>query len=162
MNELIHAAEAAARSIEAAAAEHGTTYAAAQAAYGVEVEVLVGEDWGFLGDLEDGAEVKAVRLFDCDGERGRACRTVEQVEGERVKWVRMLESVVESATSADDTTRETVMPTYELRYKINGLWYSRMVQAVDQSDAIDRLGHEVVWDEGTIKATLLTEEPTSD
>lgn len=88
---LLATADAAARSIEKAAAEEGTAYAAAQTFYGVEVEALIGDDWVRVRDLEDGAEVEAVRLFDCDGERGAACRTVEQVEAERVKWVRMLE-----------------------------------------------------------------------
>lgn len=84
---LLAAADAAARSIEEAAAEEGTAYAAAQTFYGVEVEALVGDEWVRVRDLEDGAEVEAVRLFDCDGERGGVCRTVEQVEAERVKWV---------------------------------------------------------------------------
>lgn len=94
---LLAAATAAARSIEEAAAEEGAAYAAAQTFYGVEVEALVGDEWVRVRDLEQGdeAEVEAVRLFDCDGERGATCRTVEQVEAERVKWIEMMESAVE-------------------------------------------------------------------
>lgn len=92
---LLTAAKAAARSIEEAAAEEGAAYAAAQTFYGVETEALVGDEWVRTRDLEDGTEVEAVRLFDCDGERGRACRTVEQVEAERVKWVGMLASATD-------------------------------------------------------------------
>ncbi len=87
---LLIAADAAARSIEAFAAEHSTTYAAAQTFYGVEVEALVKDKWVRLRELKAGAEVEAVRLFDCDGERGRECRTIEEVEAERVQWIDLL------------------------------------------------------------------------
>jgi hypothetical protein len=66
-------------------------YFAGQTYYGVEAEALVGEEWVNTEALEDGAEIEAVRLFDCDGERGRTCRTVAQVEAERVKWVKWIE-----------------------------------------------------------------------
>lgn len=72
------------------AAEHGTTYFASQTFYGIGVEVLVAGEWVGVGDLEEGAEVEAVRLFDCDGERSRTCRTLDQVEAERVEWVGIL------------------------------------------------------------------------
>jgi hypothetical protein len=83
---LITAANAAATSIEEAAAEDGGAYMAAQSFYGVEVEALVDDEWVRAQDVEDDAEVEAVRLFDCDGNRGAECRTIEEVEAERLKW----------------------------------------------------------------------------
>jgi len=89
--ELLTAAAAAAAEIEKAAAECGATHHAAQTSYGVEVEALVGGEWVEVGDLEDGAVVEAVRLFDCDGERGRTCRTVAAVETDKAAWINTLE-----------------------------------------------------------------------
>ena len=85
---LIAAAEAAALAVERAAADRGAAYAAAQSFYGVEVEALVGDEWVRVRDLREAevGRVEAVRLFDCDAERGEACRTVGQVRAERARW----------------------------------------------------------------------------
>lgn len=87
---LLEAAEAAARSIEAKAAERGTPCFSGQTFYGVEVEALVGGRWVRARDLEDGATVGAVRLFDCDGNRGTRCESVKEVEAQRDWWVEIL------------------------------------------------------------------------
>ena len=88
-NELFAAAKAAAASIEKTAAEYSSTFHANQTTYGVDVEILVGEEW--TEDLTDLASAEAVRLFDCDGERGATCRTVTQVKADESKWVSALE-----------------------------------------------------------------------
>ena len=86
---LISAAEAAAVRIEKEAAEGGVTFGAEQSFYGVEVEILVGDDWVRLSDTTDEqrAEVEAVRLFDCDGNRGAECRTAEEVDADVETWL---------------------------------------------------------------------------
>lgn len=97
---LLTAAEAAAREIEKAAADLGISYAAAQTFYGVGIEILVKGEWIEAGDLGESSAVEAVRLFDCDGERGDICRTVAQIEDERDKWIAVLES--SDSESEDD------------------------------------------------------------
>jgi hypothetical protein len=94
---LIAAAETAALAIEGAAAEdEGHAHSAEQPFYGAEVEVLVPEvedeeeeEWVRLGDLESERRpgILAVRLFDCDGNRGSECRTIEEVEADKQTWL---------------------------------------------------------------------------
>jgi hypothetical protein len=92
---LIAAARSAAREIEV---EAPGAHLAGQSSYGVEVEALLPEDedededegrWVRLKDLEDERypEIKAVRLFDCDGNRGDLCRTVADIEADAKTWV---------------------------------------------------------------------------
>jgi hypothetical protein len=90
INTLLTAANAAADTITAAATEYGATYHACQSYYGVAVEVLVDGEWVDAGDLESLDGVEAVRLYDCDGERSRACRTIEQIEAVRDRWIESL------------------------------------------------------------------------
>lgn len=92
---LIEAAAAAALAVEESCnTDPGHSYSAGQSFYGVEIEALVGDEdgseWVRLNDLDDAArpEVSAVRLFDCDGNRGNPCRTVGEIEAERARWMR--------------------------------------------------------------------------
>lgn len=91
---LISAAHAAAARVETAAADMGATFSAEQGWYGVEFEALVSGEWvrGIDLDPQQEADAEAVRLFDCDGERGRTCRTVEEVNAGAARWIAALET----------------------------------------------------------------------
>ena len=92
---LIETAVAAAVEIERTAAECEMSYLACQSFYGVDVESLIGDEWIDRGDFDEArARVKAVRLFDCDGERGQECRTIEEVEAERDRWIHAIQNDV--------------------------------------------------------------------
>lgn len=84
--ELIAAVEAATREIEALVERLSSPYMAGQSNYGVEFEVLAGGYWFRFGDHDEAAEIEAVRLFDCDGNRGLPCRTVAEVRQEMDLW----------------------------------------------------------------------------
>lgn len=88
-NLLALATEAAAE-IEKAARENGTAYMAAQGEYGVDVEVMIGGEWMRHQDADDGAEIEAVRLYDCDGNRTTECRTAEEIEAAKAEWMNLL------------------------------------------------------------------------
>lgn len=88
---LITAAKAAAAKIAQSAEDREFAYSACQGEYGVGVEVMTldeygDEVWRREGYYDEGEGVDAVRLYDCDGERGEACRTVEEINAEVSRW----------------------------------------------------------------------------
>lgn len=94
---LLKAATDAAKRIEAFAAKVGATYHAAQDCYGVGVEVLAEEEsdeWEKAAWWENDSEPTAVRLFDCDGVRGRECHTVAEVDAELRRWLKAIQAAV--------------------------------------------------------------------
>lgn len=94
---LVEAARSAAERIAAFAEENDFAYQACQSNYGVCVEILAETDedgserWLREGDYSDDDEAEAVRLYDCDGERGEACYTVEEIEAEVARWCGLAE-----------------------------------------------------------------------
>lgn len=84
--------KALAQQIEIAGREAGVPYAAGQSEYGVSWEYLVEGKWIRERDVHwsyNGAEIEAVRFFDCDGERSDEATSVVEILDVAKAWINM-------------------------------------------------------------------------